>query len=83
MEIRFYLCSHFSLFIILIVSEFNAIDPQQGNVDKCCGKPAQGLIPTIPNEPLFYDESPWMVAMLNKLRTPPEFLCKINLLVTR
>ena len=83
MEIRVVFSFCLSLFIILNVTELNAENSQQKNVVRVCGRPAKSLIPTIPNKVLFYDESPWMVALLNKLKIPAEFFCSGTLISTR
>ena len=81
MDIRFYFCFCFSLFIILNVSDATA--QQQNSVKRVCGKPAKAKGFIVNGADFKRGEFPWMVAMLNKLKNPAEFFCAGTLISTR
>ena len=83
MQIHFYLCFYFSLFIILNVSELNATVPAQRTVERVCGKPTQARGSIIQGKDFKRGEFPWMVALLNKRKNPPQFLGAATLISTR
>ena len=82
MEIRLF-SFYFSLFVIVIVSELNSTVAQQRNVDSNCGKPAQGIGFIYRGREFKRGQFPWMVALLNKLKTLPEFFGAGTLISTR
>ena len=81
MEIRFDLC--FLLFIILNVSDLNAIGRQQKSVGQVCGKPAQTVGFIVHGKDFKRGEFPWMVAMLYKRNITAEFFGAATLISTR
>ena len=83
MEIHFYLSFCLSLFIILNVLELNALVQQQTNVERVCGKPAQARGLIVQDKNIKRGEFPWMVALLNKQKTPAEFFGSGTLISTR
>ena len=83
MEIRYYLCFYFSLFIILNVSELNASVSQQKNVGKVCGRPKITGGFMFRGKDFKRGEFPWMVAMLNDQKSPVEFFCAGTLVSAR
>ena len=83
MKIRFYLSYYFFLFIILNVLGLNATLSQQRNVERVCGKPSEAAGFIIRGSDVRRGEFPWMVAMLNKLKSQANFFCTGTLVSTR
>ena len=83
MEIRLVLSFCLSFFIIINVSELNATTLQQKNVNRVCGESSRSYLSIFDHRPLQRRESPWLVALFNKLKSPPEFFCAGTLISTR